>query len=146
MVCVAPEVALLVMVTLPVDVVAVVGSNCRLRVAVCPGVRVSGVLTPEALKPVPLRASPLMVTGAVPEEVRVTGWVAGVLSWTVPNAILLVLTVSAGTDGLSCREADLDMPLALAVRVAVCVVVTADALAEKPAVVAPQGRLCWPEC
>ena len=74
MVEVDPEVQLVVNVTFPVTATAVVGSNSIWSCAVLPGFRVSGKVTPEMLKPVPVRLAALMVTGSVPEEVKVSVW------------------------------------------------------------------------
>ena len=50
------------------------------------------------MKPVPLSVAELMVTGAVPVELNVTGNVDDVFTVTLPNARLLGLTVSCGLD------------------------------------------------
>jgi len=54
-----------------VAVPAVAGSNCTVKVAVWPGLRVAGNVTPEALNPVPVAVAALTVTAAVPDEVKV---------------------------------------------------------------------------
>ena len=87
---------LLVMVNLPEAAPAVVGSNCTVSVAAWLGFSVSGKVAPDIVNPVPVRVAALMVTDAVPEEVRVRDCVAGTLSATLPNAMLLALTLSAG--------------------------------------------------
>ena len=46
------------------------------------------------MKPVPLSVAELMVTGAVPVEVSVTGSVEAVFTVTLPNAKLAGLTVN----------------------------------------------------
>ena len=66
------------------------------KVAVCPGFRVSGKLTPEMLKPDPVTLPALIVSGAVPEEVRVTDWVEVEFTVTSPKLRLLALKVSVG--------------------------------------------------
>ena len=48
------------------------------------------------MKPVPLSAAELMVTGAVPVELNVTGSVDAVFTVTLPNARLAGLTVNCG--------------------------------------------------
>jgi hypothetical protein len=78
-----------------------------------------------------------MVSATLPDEVRVSGCVVAVFSCTVPNASVEELTVSPGVAAFSCSAALADTPLAVAVRVALCAVVTAEAVAVKPADVAP---------
>jgi hypothetical protein len=60
-----------------------------------------------------------------------------VFSWTAPKLRLAELRVRAGVAAFSCPVALTDTPLAVAVRVTVCVVVTAEAVAVKAAVVDP---------
>ena len=92
------------------------GSNSTLSVACWPGFNVIGKVAPEIAKPAPVTAAALTVTGAVPVEVKVTGWgVAAVFSTTLPNAKLVVLMVSAGTAAFNCRAKVLDTLPALAV-------------------------------
>ena len=72
-------VELLVRVSAPVAAPVEVGSKLTFSLAVCPRLRVSGKLAPDMLKPGPVSVPALMVSGAVPEEVRVTNsGVAGV--------------------------------------------------------------------
>lgn len=92
---VAPLVALLLIVTVPVSVAAAVGSNSRSSVAVCPAVRVSGVVTPDIVKPVPLIVAALMVTDEVPLDVTLTVCVEGVFRLTLPKATVAEPSVSA---------------------------------------------------
>jgi hypothetical protein len=88
---------LLVKARAPVTVPVAEGSKLTVSVAVCPRLRVSGKLAPDMLKPVPVSVPALMVSGAVPEEVRVTdSGVAGVCTVTLPKARLLVLRLSCG--------------------------------------------------
>jgi hypothetical protein len=67
---------------------AAVGSNFTLSVADWVGFRVTGKVAPDIVKPVPVNVAELMVTGAVPVEVNVTGSVDGVFTVTLPNARL----------------------------------------------------------
>ena len=60
--------ALLVTVRLPVAAPVAVGSNCKLREAVCAGFNVSGKLAPDTVKPVPEMLAALTVIGAEPVE------------------------------------------------------------------------------
>jgi hypothetical protein len=70
---------LLVRVSAPVAAPVEVGSKLTVSLAFCPRLRVSGKLAPDMLKPGPVSVPALMVSGAVPEEVRVTNsGVAGV--------------------------------------------------------------------
>lgn len=78
-----------------------------------------GKVTPETVKPLPLMAAALTVTGAVPVEVRITDCVAGVFRVTFPNATLVALMLSVGTPVPSCRLKVCATLPALAVNVAV---------------------------
>ena len=60
------------------------------------GLRVSGKLAPETVKPVPVTVAALTVTDAVPEEVKVTDCVAGLFRTTSPKAMVVALMLSAG--------------------------------------------------
>ena len=88
---------LLVMVSCPVAEPAAVGLNCTVSATDWPALRVTGNVAPDTRKPVPLTVAALIVTGAVPVEVRVTEFVAAVLRDTFPNDSELVLTVNVGT-------------------------------------------------
>ena len=76
--------------------VAVEGSKLTVSVAVWPSVRVSGKFTPDMLNPVPVSVPALMMSGAVPEEVRITDLVAAVFTVTLPKASVLVLRLRPG--------------------------------------------------
>jgi hypothetical protein len=142
---VVPLAALLVMVTLPVSLPATVGSNLRSSVAVCDGDKVSGAVIPDNVNPVPLMVAALIVSAAVPLEVTVTVWVAGVFRLTLPKATLLDPRVSAAVPvlaaGLSCSEKLSELVLSDAVSVAVSAAATVEAVAEKLAVDAPEGTV-----
>jgi hypothetical protein len=58
----------------------VVGSNWTFSVAVLVGFSVTGKLGPDSEKPVPVSEAELMVTGAVPVDVRMTDWVDAVFT------------------------------------------------------------------
>lgn len=62
----------LMMVNVPAAAPRTVGSNCTFRVAVCPGVSVSGNVGPDSVKPAPTRTAELTVTEAVPVEDKIT--------------------------------------------------------------------------
>ena len=74
----------------------VAGSNCTFRVTDCPGLKVTGKVAPDTVKPVPVNVAELMVTGAVPVEVSVTGCVDAVFSVTSPKIRLTALSVNCG--------------------------------------------------
>jgi len=136
-----PVEELLVMVSVPATAPALVGSNCTLRVAVWPAVRVSGSVTPDTVKPVPVSASAVTTTGAVPEEVKVTVCTVGVFSATEPKASVVALRVSFGTAAFRVRETVFETPFAVAFRVTVCAVATEAAVAVKDALVAPAATV-----
>ena len=109
---------------------------------------VIGKFTPDRLKPAPVRVPALMVSGAEPEEVRVTDCgVAAVFNRTLPNAMLLVLRLRLGTAvtgevlASSSRAKVLESLPAVAVRVAVCAVVTGALVAEKATLEALAGTV-----
>jgi hypothetical protein len=91
------------------------------------------------VNPVPVNVAELMVTGAVPVEVNVTGSVDAVFTVTLPNARLAGLMVSVGTAAFNCSPKVRETPPALAVSVAACAVVTDDTVAVNPALVALAG-------
>jgi hypothetical protein len=82
---------LLVRVTAPVTDVVVEGSKLTVSVAVWPSLRVSGKFIPDILNPAPVSVPALMMSGAVPEEVRITDLVAAVFTVTLPKAKVLAL-------------------------------------------------------
>ena len=53
-------------------------------------------MAPASVKPVPLKVAELIVTGAVPVEVNVTGSVDAVFTVTLPNTKLAGLSVNCG--------------------------------------------------
>ena len=113
-------VELLVRVIAPVAAPAVVASNLTVSVTDCSGLRVSGKLAPDMLKPVPVSVPALMIRGAVPEEVKVTdSGVAAVPTVTLPKAMLAVLSFRCGVKGFSSRAKVLETMPEVAVRVTV---------------------------
>ncbi len=94
---VAPLDELLLSVTVPLTAPAAVGLNTISSVAVWPGFRVSGKLTPEIVYPAPLTEPALNVTAAVPDEVSVIDAVPVAPTATVPKLTVDVLRVSVGT-------------------------------------------------
>lgn len=63
--------------------------------------RVSGKLIDDIENPLPVTATLFTVTAAVPLEVKVTLCVVGVFTTTLPNGILVALTLSTGVAALS---------------------------------------------
>lgn len=117
------------------------GSNCTLSVAVWPGFKVAGNVTPASEKLVPVNIAELMVTGAVPVDVKVTDCVAVEFTSTLPNGTLVTLMLSVGTAAFNCRAKPSETPPALAVRVAACAVATEDTVAVNEALVALAGTV-----
>ena len=64
-----------------------------------PGSSVTGNVVPEIANPLPPIAAELIVTGAVPDEVKVSVWVDAVFSVTLPNASAVALAVNCDVDG-----------------------------------------------
>ena len=56
----------------------------------------TGKVAPDIVKPIPVNVAELMVTGAVPLELSVTGSVVGVFTVTLPNAKLAGLMLNCG--------------------------------------------------
>jgi hypothetical protein len=136
--------ALLASVSSPVTAPAAEGSNCTVTVADWSGFKVRGKAAPDMEKPVPSSVAELMVTAAVPVEVRVTACVTAVLTGTLPNATLAVLRLSAAVAAvatLSSRSKFWEVPPALAVNMTAWADETAATVAEKLAVVAPASTL-----
>jgi hypothetical protein len=134
--------ALLAIVNVPVAAPEAVGSNTTFSVAVWLELKVSGKLTPETVKPVPVAVAPLTVTDEVPVEVRVIDWVAGEFRPTLPKPMLDALMLNVGTVELepSCSANVFDTLPALAVSVTVAGVLTFETVAVKFALVAPAPR------
>jgi len=98
---------------------------------------VSGKVTPETVKPLPVKVAALTITAVFPVEDKVSVFVAAVFTLRLPNDRLDVLTPSVITDAPSCRAKVFATPLALAVSVTVCAVLTAETVAVKLALVDP---------
>jgi hypothetical protein len=86
---------LLWMVSWPAAGPVVDGSNLTLSVTAWPGFRVAGKDNPEIAKPQPDSVAELIVNGAVPVDVNVTGCVNAAPTATLPNIKLPVLTFNA---------------------------------------------------
>ena len=123
----------------PVAGPAMVGSNCTARVTARPGLNVTGNVAPDIVKAGPLNAADVMMTGAVPVELKVSGCVTGVLIVALPNEMLLELVVSVGVDALSSSAKLLETPPPLAVTVAACGEETDDTFAVNVALAAFAG-------
>jgi hypothetical protein len=105
------------------------------------GFKVSGKVAPETEKPEPATVAALTVIATVPVEDKVSVCVVAVFTFTLPKARLVALMLSVGTPVPSCRANVVDTPLALAVSVTVCVVLTAETVAVKLALVAPAATV-----
>ncbi len=88
------SVALLVIVTVPLSAAAAVGVNVRVKVTVCPGVIVTGGVTPLVVKPVPVTATFEIVRLELPVLESVTDCVPAVFTVTLPKLTLFELTPS----------------------------------------------------
>jgi hypothetical protein len=101
-----------------------------------------GNVAPDTVKPEPVSVAPLIVSGAVPLELSITGCeVAVEFVCTFPKARLVALTLSVGTDAFNCKINTCDPLPAFALNVAVCVAETGKTSAVKPALVAPAGTV-----
>ena len=91
-------VASLAMISCPFTALVVDGLNWTVRTICWPGESVAGKLALDRENPVPVMESDLMVTGDVPDEVRVTDLLTAVPTETLPKASVEALSVSAGAD------------------------------------------------
>ena len=73
-----------------------VGRNCTCSVIDCVGFSVTGKLPPTIVKPAPVMAAELTVTGAVPVEVSVNDWVVAVFTVTLPKLKVAALIANCG--------------------------------------------------
>jgi hypothetical protein len=79
----------------------VVGLKVSVRLSAWPGLSFAGRLTDDVENPVPDTEIVLIVSAAVPVEVRVTVWVVELFTTTAPNEILFAFTLSAGVAAFS---------------------------------------------
>jgi hypothetical protein len=93
---VLPVVELLLIVTCPLRVPVVVGSNCSCTVSVWLGFSVTGKLPPTIVKPAPVIVPELIVTGEVPVDVSVNDCVVAVFTGMLPKLRFAVLSVNCG--------------------------------------------------
>jgi hypothetical protein len=108
-------VELLWIVSWPAAAPVTVGSKRTFTVTDWLGLKVTGNVAPDVVKPVPVSAAELMVTGAVPVDVNVTGCVDAVFTITLPNVTLAALTVSSGFELLPRTPDPLNEPWATCV-------------------------------
>lgn len=111
-----------------------------------PGFKVNGRVTPDAVNlsaenPAPVVVVALIVTGAVPVELKVTDLVSELLIATLPNARLEPLTSKVGTYAFNSRETPPETPPEVACTVATCAVPTADTVAVNSAFLALAGTV-----
>lgn len=88
--------ALLFIVSVPVIVLAAFGADVTLSVTACLGLSVTGKATPDTVNPAPVIDRAVIINGAVPVEVSVTGNVAVDPTVTLPKFRLAGLTASCG--------------------------------------------------
>jgi hypothetical protein len=93
---VLPLEELLVIAIWPLAVPVAVGSNWTWSVTDCVGFSVTGKLAATIVKPAPVMAAELTVTGDVPVDVRVNDCVVAVFTVTLPKLRLVALTVNCG--------------------------------------------------
>ena len=121
------------------------GSKCTVSVVTWPGFKVAGKVAPDREKPAPVSEAELMVTGAVPVELRVTDCVAAVLTCTFPKATLEVLRLSVAPPefdpvaAFKFKVKPLETVPAVAVRLTAWSELTDETVAANPALVALAG-------
>jgi hypothetical protein len=107
--------ALLATATLPVMLPAAEGLNVAVKVVVCPGLKMSPVETPLALKPAPEMLTLEIVTFEVPALVSVTFWLPLLDTFTLPKckAVELALRTSVAALTVSVDELLVALPALL---------------------------------
>lgn len=93
------------------------------------------------VKPVPASVAALMVTAAVPVELKVTDCVADVFNTTLPKEMLVALMLKVGVNAFNCKAKLFETAPALAVSVTAWAVPTDDTAAVNPALVALAGTV-----
>ena len=93
---VLPVDELLVIVICPLADPVAVGKNCTCSATVWVGFKVTGRVPLTIVKPAPVIAAELKVSGAVPVDVNVNDWVVAVFNVTLPKLKVPVLTVNCG--------------------------------------------------
>ena len=97
-IAVLPVNELLLIVSCPLALPVAAGANCTCRVADWVGFSVIGKLPPTILKPVPVIATGLTVTGEVPVDVKVKVCAVVVFTVTLPKLRLAMLTANCGVN------------------------------------------------
>ena len=115
--------------------------NCTFNVTAEPEFNVTGKAAPGIVKPVPVRAAALMVTGVVPVDVRVNDCDVVVLTVTLPKGMLPGSMLSVAVAGFNCRTNTLEMLLAFAITLAVCVELTEATVVVNPVWDAPTATV-----
>jgi hypothetical protein len=87
---------LLLIVICPLAVPVAVGRNCTCKVTDCAGFSVVGKPPPTIVKPVPVIATELTLTGNVPVDLSVSDCVVAVFTVTLPKLRFAALTVNCG--------------------------------------------------
>jgi len=102
---------------------------------------VTGIVRPELVNPAPVIVTELMVTGDEPEDVSVIDCSAGEFMRTLPNGMLDAFAVRIEFAGPSCTLKVFAIPAAVAVIVADWLALTLFTVAEKDALIAPDGTV-----
>ena len=136
-----PVEELLEIASCPVAAPTIEGSNCRLNVAAWPGFKVTGNEAPDIVKPEPVNAAALTVTGPLPVDVKVTDFFEAVPTAMLPKLTLVALTLRVGVAAFNCTATTDELPFTDAVKFAACAALTADTVALKVAVVALAGTV-----
>ena len=127
-----PVEELLEIASCPVAAPTIEGSNCRLNVAAWPGFKVTGNEAPDIVKPEPVNAAALTVTGPLPVDVRVTDFFEA-----VPTAMLAEADArcadaqGGGVAAFNCTATTDELLFTDAVKFAACAALTADTVALK---------------
>jgi hypothetical protein len=125
-----------------------VGLNIRFRVAECPGGNVAGKLSPVVVNPAPEVVAEVIVTGAVPVEVRVSDWVDTEFNAACPKETELAFALRTDADGPEgvpiCKLKDAEDPSPVAVNVVSCPEATAEIVALKFALEVCSGTVISP--
>jgi hypothetical protein len=93
---VLPVDELLVIVSCPLALPVAVGANCTCNVTDWVGFSVAGKLLPTIVKPVPVSAAELTVTGEVPVDVSVNDCIVDEFTVTLPKLRLAALNANCG--------------------------------------------------
>jgi hypothetical protein len=114
--------ALLATATLPLMLPAAEGLNVAVKVAVCPGLKMSPVETPLALKPAPEMLTLEIVTFEVPALVSVTFWLPLLDTFTLPKfkVVELALRTSGAALTVSVDELLVALPALLVTTTVIC--------------------------